>query len=201
MIVEIEICLSCHNPKLQANLRKSISIKSCLNFYFKLNLCWYIWISPLFLFPAFWNIFFASDALKALTRLLSLPFFSKMMMFFSFISTPEGKNKKQTLYYVFCVAVFMYCYVFFIVHEDGSESSRCCCFCFSNEKEADAMFLILPFFFVSEIHFFSTKLVCRLFFFLSQLIVWRMKADIMFKGRKKRFFLGLTQWKAFWILA
>lgn len=145
-----------------------------------------------FYFPffVFRDIFFCIRCPEGFHSVLISPHIDA---FFPYVSAPEGKNKKQTLYYVFCVAVYVLLCVFYRVR--GYEATRCCFFCVES-KEADAMFLILPFFFRHGNSLFYEACLPT-FFRLSQLIACEANASI--KSRKKKsewFFTDLTM-KAF----
>lgn len=178
----VKICLSCHRPQMQAESTEIHSDKKLFKLYFKFNLCWYIFRLPFFVS---WNIFFASDALKALTRRSILPLRTQNDdVFFEHFYSRRQKQKANTLLRFLrgCLCIVM-CFL--------SYTSRVVVDAFFVEwKEADAMFLILPFF-SSRKFSFSTKLVYRVFR-LSQLIVWRMEANILFRV-KGRFFMDFTQ--------
>lgn len=157
----VKICLSCHNPCWNNNgkncsRRKIHFDKKLFKLYFKLNLFDDTFLLPfcserLFCCRRQRKQFFvcASDALKALIPLSIRPPQNDVF-------TPEGKNKKQTLYYVFSAWLFMYCYVLYRVRgyervvEFLSRARRSWCHVFN-----------LTLF--KRIYFLRTKLVCRIF--------------------------------------
>lgn len=88
-------------------------VKKLFKLYFKSNLCWYILnISPSLSWRKEIFCVCIRCPLKALIHSFAFSFPSWMMFFSGCISTPGGKNKRQTLYYEF-LYVFLYCYVFY----------------------------------------------------------------------------------------
>lgn len=148
----------------------------------------------LILFFTSLSLFFRTYFLHRMPRRLYFVVPLKTMMFFIVCFDFSKQKQKANTLLRFCVAVYVLLCVFLSCTRIGSELLL---LFFVESKEADAMFLILPFFSCRKFPFPRSLLALVEFFFffsLSQLILWGVKTGIMFE-MKNKCCEDLTQWR------